>query len=128
MFLDDANSQRAVEFFSQTSINIALSDWTAVEVSSVITKHCRMSLISVEEKTNLLNAFDLWRKNACTSVQIQSIDILVADQFIRQSSAALRGPDALHLAIARRLKVGILTFDKQMASAAQEFGIEVLGS
>jgi len=35
----------------------------------------------------------------------------------------LRAPDALHLAIARRLDVSLVTLDRRMAAAAGELGI-----
>jgi predicted nucleic acid-binding protein len=37
----------------------------------------------------------------------------------------LHAPDALHLAISRRLDVALVTFDRRMAAAARELGIAV---
>jgi predicted nucleic acid-binding protein len=45
---------------------------------------------------------------------------------LRQLELKLRAPDAIHLAVAQRLKVAIATFDQPMAKAAHMLGIPVV--
>ena len=45
--------------------------------------------------------------------------------FASRLPLALRAPDALHLAIARRLDVALVTLDRRMAAAAKELGVAV---
>lgn len=47
----------------------------------------------------------------------------VAGVFVRRFDLALRVPDALHLAIVRRLGVALVTLDRRLATAAGEFGV-----
>lgn len=57
--------------------------------------------------------------------EINTVDVRLADAYVRRFDLALRVPDALHLAIARRLDVALLTLDRRMAAAARELGIAV---
>ncbi len=45
--------------------------------------------------------------------------------YVRRFDLALRAPDALHLAIARRLDATLVTLDRRRAAAAGELGIAV---
>ena len=45
--------------------------------------------------------------------------------YVRRFDLALRAPDALHLAIARRLDATLVTLDRRLAAAAGELGIAV---
>jgi hypothetical protein len=47
----------------------------------------------------------------------------LAGVFVRRFDLALRVPDALHLAIARRLDVALVTLDRRLATAAGELGV-----
>jgi predicted nucleic acid-binding protein len=50
-------------------------------------------------------------------------DIRLAGVFVRRFDLALRVPGALHLAIARRLDVALVTLDRRLATAAGELGV-----
>jgi hypothetical protein len=58
-------------------------------------------------------------------VDIQASDARLAYIYVRRFDLRLRAPDALHLAIARRLDVPLVTLDRRLAAAARELGIAV---
>jgi predicted nucleic acid-binding protein len=49
---------------------------------------------------------------------------LAAELVLRDVSLGLRGPDALHLAVAAGARVPILTLDRGLLAAARALGIE----
>jgi hypothetical protein len=56
---------------------------------------------------------------------IHPADVRLAVTYVRRFELALRAPDALHLAIARRLDATIVTLDRRLSAAAVELGIAV---
>ena len=104
---------------------IIVSDWAALEVSSVMALRARIGAITKVETTDLLIDFDVWRRAAATLAFIQSEDIARAMSLVRRGDLVLRGPDAIHIAIAERLNATLLTFDKGMSAAAKAIGLNV---
>jgi predicted nucleic acid-binding protein len=70
--------------------------------------------------------FDNWCGQHTQHVEATNSDVVVATGLARRLERSLRAPDALHLAITRRIGAQLLTFDKSMASAARSLGIAVL--
>ena len=58
-------------------------------------------------------------------VDIAATDARLAYIYVRRFDLGLRAPDALHLAIARRLDATLVTLDRRLAAAAGELGIAV---
>src|SRR6266513_383473 len=69
--------------------------------------------------------FEAWRAAASSPVDVQPADARLAYAYVRRFDLMLRAPDALHLAIARRLDVALATLDKRLADAAKELGVPV---
>lgn len=57
---------------------------------------------------------------------LEKDDVRYSTELLRGFDKNLRAPDALHLAIVRRLGATLATFDVGMAAAARGLGIEVL--
>ncbi len=55
--------------------------------------------------------------------KMYAADMRLAGVFVRRFDLTLRVPDALHLAIARRLDVALVTLDRRLTTAAGELGI-----
>ena len=53
-------------------------------------------------------------------------DLSRAEQLVRRRELKLRAPDALHLAVALRHRLELVTFDDRMAVAAVALGINVV--
>jgi hypothetical protein len=66
-----------------------------------------------------------WRAVMSLPVDITASDARPADIYARRFDLGLRAPDALHLAIARRLDATLVTLDRRLATAARELGVPV---
>jgi uncharacterized protein len=124
LFIADAFSQQADALIAQESV-ITIADWAVVEVSSVIARQKRIGAIDTQTAQWVLSQFDSWRTRAVSRAETLSTDMALATEFVRKFDLGLRGPDALHLAIANRLGMKLLTFDTRMKSAAIALGLDV---
>jgi predicted nucleic acid-binding protein len=70
-----------------------------------------------------LDDFDAWRATATSPVDVHAVDVRLGYIYVRRFDLMLRAPDALHLAIARRLDATLVTLDRRLARAAKELGI-----
>jgi predicted nucleic acid-binding protein len=86
-----------------------ISDLAAVEVASVLSRFVRTSLLTPSEAGVRLADFDVWRAATSASAEIHAADVRLADAYVRRFDLMLRGPDALHLAIANRLQAKLVT-------------------
>jgi uncharacterized protein len=122
LFLNDAFSVRARALLGDANQPI-IADWCVVEVCSVISTQVRIGAIAQQDAQIIFANFDIWRANL-EDAATTAIDMAAAAQFVRRTDLALRGPDALHIAIASRLSAKLLTFDAKMAAAATALGVE----
>ena len=102
-----------------------ISDFTAAEVASALSRLVRMGLLTDAEGSARLADFDAWRAVTSSPADVQASDARLAHAYVRRFELMLRAPDALHLAIARRLDATLVTLDRRLARAAQELGITV---
>jgi uncharacterized protein len=65
----------------------------------------------------------IWRAAMVSPADLHAADARLACAYVRHFDLMLRAPDALHLAIARRLDATLVTFDQRMARAAAALGI-----
>jgi len=104
---------------------LLISDFAAAEVASALSRLIRMRLLTGPDASARLADFDAWRAAMSLPVDIQAADARLAYIFVRRFDLALRAPDALHLAIARRLDATLITLDRRLATAARELGVAV---
>jgi uncharacterized protein len=104
---------------------LLVSDFAAAEVASVLSRLVRMSILAADDASARLADFDVWRASMSSPVDVQASDIRLAYAYVRRFDLALRAPDALHLAIARRLNVSLVTLDQRLAEAARVLGVAV---
>jgi hypothetical protein len=103
--LPDALSARADAYIRRDSPTPVISDFAAAEFTA--------------------DELDVWRSAVATACGLSSEDVAAANSFLRRLDLTLRAPDALHLAIARRLHVPVATSDVRMADAARAVGLEI---
>ena len=128
LHLRDANTGRALALFRGQVTDAVISDFGAAEVSSAVALNLRIGRLAREQAQSALRQFDEWIGRDVAVEHLDSADVALADAFIRRLDSTLRTPDALHLAIARRLSLPVATFDVKMAAAARNFGIKLLES
>lgn len=112
-------------FMSPPKQELLVSDFAAAEVASALSRLVRMGQLQASEGTACLADFDVWRAAMTTEAEIHGADMRLAGAYVRRFDLALRTPDALHLAIARRLDATLVTLDRRLANAARELGIAV---
>jgi uncharacterized protein len=125
LFLEDPFTARAEALLRTADLTPVISDWAALEVSNVISRRVRIGALSGTEALTTLEDFDLWRGRSALGAETVATDITEAILLVRRFDLALRAPDAVHLAIARRLRGGLITFDERMGAAAAILGIEM---
>ena len=104
---------------------LLISDFAAVEVASALSRLIRMAVLTDADASARLADFDAWRAAMSMPVDITGSDARLAYIYVRRFDLGLRAPDALHLAIARRLDATLITLDRGLAVAAREMGIAV---
>jgi predicted nucleic acid-binding protein len=125
MLLPDALSVRADAYIRKEAPTPIVSDFAAAEVASVVGAKLRRGALDVAGARRALDEFDTWRTTVATQSSLAADDVAVADGFLRRLDLTLRAPDALHLAIARRLGSPLATFDVRMTDAARALGLQL---
>jgi predicted nucleic acid-binding protein len=62
-----------------------------------------MQILDVAGGSTILKTFDTWSSANTTPLEIESVDILMATEFVRRFDLKLRLPDAIHIATALRV-------------------------
>jgi predicted nucleic acid-binding protein len=118
-------SERADIFLQNHAEPLIVSDFAAAEFSSAVARRVRMREFTVEQAAIALAGFDAWLARAANQAEIATGDVALATTYLRRPDLTLRTPDALHIAIARRLDATLVTFDRAMAAAARALGMAV---
>jgi predicted nucleic acid-binding protein len=101
-------------------------DFAAGEVASALTRLVRMGALTSQIAQSRLNDFDAWRAGDTQGIDVLNTDVLQASAFVRQFDLGLRMPDALHLAIAQRSGLPLLTLDERMVKAGAALGVQTV--
>ncbi len=101
---------------------LLISDFSAAEVASALSRLVRMASLTKADASARLADFDVWRAAMSLPVDLGAPDARLAYIYVRHFDLGLRAPDALHLAIARRLDATLVTLDRRLARAAREMG------
>ena len=104
---------------------LLISDFAAAEVASALSRLVRMALLTDADASARLADFDAWRAAMSLPVEMAASDARLAYIYARRFDLGLRAPDALHLAIARRLDATLVTLDRRLMAAARELGVAV---
>jgi len=100
-----------------------VSDFAAAEVTSAISRLLRMHLLDRADADTRLAEFDAWRTRTASVAELSATDARLASLYVRRFDLMLRAPDALHLAIVRRVDATLVTLDRRLARAAEELGV-----
>lgn len=112
-------------YFLLVRQELFVSEFAAAEVASGLSRLVRMKSLSREDATARLSDFEIWRAATSTPVELHAADARLAYAYVRRFDLMLRAPDALHLAIARRLDATLVTLDRRLVRAAGELGIDI---
>ncbi|MBX9700960.1 MAG: PIN domain-containing protein [Acetobacteraceae bacterium] len=121
-FLHDVHAERARAALASVA-SIAVSSFAAAEFASAVSLRVRTRHLSRDAALRVLDVFDTWVSLSADKVEVLPADIDVAAGYVRRFDLALKAPDALHLAVASRLGLPLLTFDARQAAAARALGV-----
>ena len=105
---------------------LLLSRWTEVEFASLLARNVRMGNMQVETATSVLNIFLQNGGNFFRVVVPTEDDFREATRLLSPRTdfeTGLRGPDALHLAVAKNQGATFYNLDKPLLRAAQALGV-----
>jgi uncharacterized protein len=126
LFREEALSKKVEIFLAACPIGmLAVSQWTSVEFASVIARDVRMKVLDETTAQNLIAEFDSMVRSSFHQWQPTIADFDLAREFVADFATKLRGPDALHLAIARNNNADeFLTLDNDLLFAAKRLKIK----
>ena len=125
MLVKEPASAAVDAFMSSVQQELWVSDFAAAEVASALSRLVRIGNLQAVDASARLSEFEIWRAAMSSPIDLQASDARLAYIYVQRLDLALRAPDALHLAIARRLDLTLVTLDRRMAAAARELGIAV---
>jgi len=104
----------------------AISQLTEVELTSAVSRKIREQNLSQQDGQDILSMFQTHvEQKSYVHLPIQPRHYSMARDWISQFSTTLRTLDALHLAIAAKNNISILTADLKFAESANILDIEV---
>ena len=123
VLVPEATSASILALLDQAPSSPHISDLAVAEVSAAVSRLIRTKRFSVADATATLSEFDEWAQAIGQPTEIYSSDVREANDLVRQFELKLRAPDALHLAICRRLSARMVTLDNTLARAAQAIDV-----
>ena len=117
--VDEGSSPAMRRFLTTATLRLIVSDFTAAEVASAMSRLVRMTLLTGEDAEARLSEFDAWRAAATDAIDFQPSDFRLANIFVRNFDLGLRAPDAVHAAVCRRGGLQLVTLDRGLAAAAE---------
>ena len=123
--VEEEHSDAVVTYLASNRDERFISDFAAAEVASALSRLVRMHRLTAADAVILLSDFDIWRAETSSVAEVHAVDARLAYAYVRRFELMLRAPDALHLAIARRLDATLVTVDGRLANAARELGVAV---
>ena len=125
LFRTEAASAQVADFLSrQIEGSLVISKLAGVEFASLISRDVRMRVLTVAQGRRLLAEFDSMAATALRVLIPSGSDFDLAQDYITNFASRLRGPDALHLAVAHNNGVdSVATLDEGMLYAAKQLKI-----
>lgn len=127
LFTTDALSVAAERFMNDIADTILVSDFARAEFVAVIGRLCRSARLTPALADDILAAFDTWIAAGPNHTSLTTADVAWSEGTLRRFDLNLHAPDALHIAIARRLDANLVTFDRRMEQAARSLGVATEG-
>ncbi|MBC7986979.1 MAG: type II toxin-antitoxin system VapC family toxin [Sphingomonadaceae bacterium] len=127
LFVEQRWSARLEDYLAETRVRPIVSDFATGETYAALLRLERIRELSRNATTKAIADFDQWRFEHAEAAECVSGDVRLAAQLVRRADLALRMPDAIHLAIARRLAAPLVSFDGRLREAAIALEIDLAG-
>ena len=125
LFREEATSAKIADFLSRQAVGtLAVSKWASVEFASLISRDVRMGTLTASQGKHLIAEFYAVVTTSLIVLIPSANDFDLAQEYVAHFDTQLRGPDALHLAVAHNNGVAFTaTLDEGMLSAAKRLKI-----
>jgi predicted nucleic acid-binding protein len=125
LFREEATSAKVANFLSrQAAGTLAVSKWASVEFASLTSRDVRMGALTAGQGRRLIAEFDSMIAASMVALIPSANDFDLAQKYVANFATQLRGPDALHLAVAHNNGVEfVATLDNGMLFAAKKLKI-----
>lgn len=121
--MTEPHSEAVIAFMAEDDRTLQVSDFVVAEVSSAISRLVRMRKLTPADANSVLDDLDDWIEATTAPIEIEGGDVREATALVRQFNLKLRAPDALHIAICRRIDARLITLDINLADAARAVGV-----
>ena len=128
IFLNDPFSARIEAYLRTHTPGLYVSDFTAAEFVSALGLRIRLRQLTTKEAQDALLDCDTWQSATARMIGVTTQDVRFADRILRRFDLGLRTPDALHIAVAQRLRCELISFDDRMIAAARILGLSIAGA
>lgn len=118
LLLNEPAGDAVDSFMQNDSQTVGVSTLCLAECSAAISGLVRMKRRSEVEASVLIQQLDDWIAAFSTRTPILDADVEEACVLVRRLDLKLRTPDAIHLAVARRLNARLVSLDRPMMRAA----------
>jgi predicted nucleic acid-binding protein len=125
ILIKDPFTGRAYQYLNATTPGLIVSDFAAAELASAVARRVRMRELTIAAARKAFITFDGLAPRTVERIETSPADIKNAEAFLRRLDLPLRAPDALNIAIARRMGASLMTFDDKMAASAKMLGVEI---
>ena len=123
LFVSDAHSAKVQARLRSFPEAILVSPFGVAEFAAAIGNRVRAGAMLAEAGKATAPLLDDWLERRVDMQDVLGDDHWAAVHLVRDVTLALRAPDALHIAITRRLGAALLTFDNRQAEAARRLGV-----
>lgn len=126
IFVREPNSARIESWMASSSVIPILSDLVLLEFASTISRMVRERKLDDERSKAIHVAFDDWSRKISRPLAVTRSMFAAARIIVERPSLGVRGPDALHLALATETGLPFATFDARLRAAAEALGLAIV--
>ena len=125
LFLGDSGYGAAEQWLlAQADQPLWVSHWVLLEFSGVVALCLRRGELTAERGLAIHAEFECFRQERLSLLEPRGADYLQARQWLQElNGPSLRSGDALHLAMAKRQSLTIVSADQGLIKAAEALGI-----
>ena len=124
LFADDIHAPR-VKAWYRTDPLVVVSRWTMAEFSSALGRLRNAAIIDGRQHGEAELRFDQWTAFLGPPISLTDRDMIYVRDLCRDNRT-VRTPDAVHIVLARRLGLPLVSLDNSQCEAARREGLEVV--
>ena len=119
LIVEDDHTAKIDSWYREATPSPVISSFVKLEFAATISRYLRINRLSQSAATRFLDFFDGWASEETHCIDVAADDMKRADLMVRNFATKLAAPDAIHLAIAGRTGLPVVTFDHRLAAAAR---------